>query len=189
MRDAMLPVPLFKALSAIAPWHPCTKPRRLPAKAIGLGYLSPWLVAGRRLGMPAMKVDCQLLTRALSGGSYCRLEESLLQFGGKFAPNCSNRFAEGCYNVVCRHSITFWLRSAATPRHATRGHAKWADCSNCSRGSRVPDRWLGRPGRTGWLSRQNSRPIGRRADRGQAAALRANRCDGLERPASGTGKL
>jgi hypothetical protein len=39
----------------------------LPAKAIGLGHLSPRLVARRRPGMPVMKVDCQLLTRAFSG--------------------------------------------------------------------------------------------------------------------------
>ena len=46
--------------------------------------------------MPVMKVDCQLLTRAFAGRPYCRLEESLLHFGGKFAPNCSHRFAESC---------------------------------------------------------------------------------------------
>ena len=171
----MLSVPPFKALSAIAPWHPCTKPRRLPAKAIGLGYLSPWLVAGRRPGMPVMKVDCQLLTRALSGGSYCRLEESLLQFGGKFAPNCSHRFAEGCYNFVCRHSIPFWLRSAATPRDAARGHAKQATdapivATVAGVAESLADGWgdlaaaavdIGSD-RTGWLFRQNSRPIGHR---------------------------
>ena len=171
----MLPAPPFKALSAIAPWHPCTKPRRLPAKAIGLGYLSPWLVAGRRLGMPAMKVDCQLLTRALSGGSYCRLEESLLQFGGKFAPNCSNRFAEGCYNVVCRHSITFWLSSAATPRTlrevtlSGRTDARTV-ATVAGVAESLADGWgdlaaaavdIGSD-RAGWLSRQDSRPIGRR---------------------------
>jgi hypothetical protein len=102
----MLRAPPFKALSAIVPWHPCTKPRRLLAKAIWLGHLSPQLVARWCPEMPFMKVDCQLLTRALSGRSYCRLEESLLQFGGKFAPNCGHRFAESCCEFVCRHSIT-----------------------------------------------------------------------------------
>ena len=58
-----------------------------------------------------MKVDCQLLTRAFSGQFYCRLEESLLHFGGKIAPNRSHRLAESCYEFVCRHSITCWLRS------------------------------------------------------------------------------
>jgi hypothetical protein len=58
IRDVMLLAPPFKALSAIAPWHPCMKPRRLPAKAIRLGYLSPWLVSGRRSVMQTMKVDC-----------------------------------------------------------------------------------------------------------------------------------
>jgi hypothetical protein len=57
-----------------------------------------------------MKVDCQLLTRALSCRSYYRLEESLLQFGWKFAPNCSHGLAKGCFDFVCRHSITRWLR-------------------------------------------------------------------------------
>ena len=39
----------------------------LPAKAIWLRNLSPRLVIKRRPGMPVMKVDCQLLTRAFSG--------------------------------------------------------------------------------------------------------------------------
>jgi hypothetical protein len=122
-----------------------------------------------------MKVDCQLLTRALSGRSYCRLEESLLQFGGKFAPNCSNRFAEGCYNVVCRHSITFWLRSAATPgtlREVTLSRRTDARTVATVAGvaESLADGWgdlaaaavdIGSD-RTGWLSRQDSRPIGRR---------------------------
>jgi len=66
--------------------------------------------------MPVLKVDCQLLTRALSGRSYCRPEESLLHFGGKCAPNCGHRFAESCYKFVCRHSITCWLKSVASRR-------------------------------------------------------------------------
>jgi hypothetical protein len=40
---------------------------QLPAKAIGLGHLSPGLVARHYPGVPPMQVDCQLLTRAFSG--------------------------------------------------------------------------------------------------------------------------
>jgi hypothetical protein len=39
----------------------------LPAKAIWLRNLSPRLATKRCPGMPVMKVDCQLLTRAFSG--------------------------------------------------------------------------------------------------------------------------
>jgi hypothetical protein len=88
----------------------------LPAQAIGLGHLSPQLVARRRPRMPVMKVDCQLFTRALSGRSYRRLEESLLHVGGKRAPNGGHRVAESCCKFVCGHSITCWLGPAAPRR-------------------------------------------------------------------------
>jgi hypothetical protein len=66
----------------------------LSTEAIWLGNLSPRLAIKQRPGMPVMKVDCQLLTRAFSGRSYCRLEESLLHFGRHLAPHCSHRFAQ-----------------------------------------------------------------------------------------------
>jgi hypothetical protein len=44
-----------------------TRQPLLPAKAIWLGNLSLRRVTRRRPGMPVMKIDCQLLTRAFSG--------------------------------------------------------------------------------------------------------------------------
>ena len=106
----------------------------LPAKAIGLGHLTPRFVARHCAGMPAMKVDCQRLPRAFPYGFDGRLEESLLHFDGKFAPTCSHRFAERSYEFVCGHSITCWLR-----RHEERGQQ-----SQLKRASRLTMFLLGR---------------------------------------------